>query len=174
MYKNRFPYRNTHLWAKASFLVEWLVAFVWFRRFPWKQPERQKRQHYHIIRMPPAVTAHWFLHAVQSRSRIWEVWITAGTEFTGYTLNFLSSSVWHFKWNSDQYLLDTFPSGPFSSSNASSARSQMKWSIALSSMTILISMACASCSWGNELEDYNVPCHSHHLSLPPWCLDYLF
>lgn len=62
----------------------------------------------------------------------------AGTEFTGYTLNFLLSSVWHFKLNSDEHLLCTFPSGPSSWSKSPTTRSQMKWSIALSSTAAML------------------------------------
>lgn len=132
--------KEIHIWAKAGFLVKWLVAFVWLWRFPWKQPEREKRQHYHIILMPPDKAAHRFVHAVQSRgvvsdkpgqrqalSSLVTLWISHCPLF-----------VWYFKLNSNEHLLCTVPSGPSSSRNASTTRSQMKRSIELSSTAMML------------------------------------
>lgn len=47
IYENNFPWKNTCLKPRQA-LAKWLLAFVLPWRFLWKQPERQKRQHYHL------------------------------------------------------------------------------------------------------------------------------
>lgn len=152
MCKSPFFFLQPNVWKQLSLkkltslsqgklLVEWLVAFVWLWRFPWKQPERQKRQHYHIIHMPLDETAHWFVHIVQSGgvARIWWAWQRqALSSLVTLWISCCPLFVWHFKLNSDEHLLCTFPSGPSSWSKSPTTRSQMKWSIALSSTAMML------------------------------------
>lgn len=91
--------------------------------------------------MPLDEAAHWFVHIVQSRGvvRIWWAWQRqALSSLVTLWISCCPLFVWHFKLNSDEHLLCTFPSGPSSWSKFPTTRSQMKWSIALSSTATML------------------------------------
>lgn len=91
--------------------------------------------------MPLDEAAHWFVHIVQSGGVVCIWWSWQRQALSSLVTLWISCSplfVWHFKLNSDEHLLCTFPSGPSSWSKSPTTRSQMKWSIALSSTATML------------------------------------
>lgn len=91
--------------------------------------------------MPLDEAAHWFVHIVQSGGVVCIWWAWQRQALSSLVTLWISCCplfVWHFKLNSDEHLLCTFPSGPSSWSKSPTTRSQMKWSIALSSTATML------------------------------------